>query len=107
MNAKQSGALAKKGPASRSLFCRSVRSQSTGRSSWSLALLASLRPGACLLCFFFLSPYVCFAASRRQSAEEWRRLTATNQPLPKVMVRDDEVRFYFPDSQRPIGFKAD
>jgi cardiolipin synthase len=49
---------------------------------------------------------VCHAASRRQSAEEWWRLTATNSPLPRVLVRDDEIRFYFPHDSRPIGFVA-
>ncbi len=49
---------------------------------------------------------VCHGASRRQSAEEWRRLTATNAPLPRVLVHNDEVRFYFPAEPRPIGFRA-
>lgn len=58
---------------------------------------------ACLVCTAALD---CQAASRRQSAGEWRRLTATNAPPPRVFVHDDEIRFYFPSARRPIGFIA-
>jgi phosphatidylserine/phosphatidylglycerophosphate/cardiolipin synthase-like enzyme len=49
---------------------------------------------------------VCHAATRHQSFEEWRRLTATNALPPLVLVHDDEIRFYFPDRSKTIGFKA-
>jgi cardiolipin synthase len=54
----------------------------------------------------FAATTVCHGASRRQSAQEWWRLTATNAPLPRVLVHDDEIRFYFPNDSRPIGFIA-
>jgi cardiolipin synthase len=62
--------------------------------TWTLASLA------------WFAAFDCHAASRRQSADEWRRLTATNAPLPRVFVHDDEIRFYFPSAPRPIGFVA-
>ncbi|HLH54098.1 MAG TPA: phosphatidylserine/phosphatidylglycerophosphate/cardiolipin synthase family protein [Verrucomicrobiae bacterium] len=46
------------------------------------------------------------AASRRQSADEWRKLTATNAPLPRIFVRKDEIRFYFGSDSGPVGFVA-
>jgi cardiolipin synthase len=59
-----------------------------------------------LVCGCLAGVTVGHAASRRQSAEEWRRLTATNAPPPRVLVHDDEIRFYFPRDSRPIGFVA-
>jgi len=49
---------------------------------------------------------VCCASSRSHSAQEWRRLTATNALPPRVLVHDHAVRFYFPAEPRPIGFVA-
>src|SRR5258705_10823329 len=46
------------------------------------------------------------ASSRRQSAEEWRRLNGTNAPLPRIVANPHEIRFYFPAEPRPIGFIA-
>ena len=58
------------------------------------------------LCWSLASPSGCAAASREHSAQEWRRLTATNAPPPRVLVHDDEIRFYFPAEPRPLGFIA-
>jgi cardiolipin synthase A/B len=53
-----------------------------------------------------LSGFHATAASRRRSADEWRRLTASNATLPRVFTHDDEIRFYFPAEPKPIGFVA-
>ena len=61
-----------------------------------------------LLCLcFFAASFSCFGSNRHQSAEEWRRLAATNRPPPQVFVNAEEIRFYFPDETRAIGFRAE
>lgn len=81
----------------------------TNRLDWTnetqLVRLNRLASGL-LVGLLLLRAHSCAAASRRQSTEEWRLLTATNAPPPRVLVHDDEVRFYFPGEARPIGFKA-
>src|SRR5215472_8942305 len=67
---------------------------------WSKVLL-----GTWLICCWPGFNSIGQAASSRQASEEWVLLTATNAPLPKVGVHDDEIRFYFP-VQRPVGFVA-
>jgi phosphatidylserine/phosphatidylglycerophosphate/cardiolipin synthase-like enzyme len=52
-------------------------------------------------------PLICHGASKRQSAEEWLRLNATNAPPPRVVAKPDEIRFYFPRDPRQIGFTAE
>ena len=59
-----------------------------------------------LVCWSPLLVSNSVTASRRQSAEEWHRLTATNAPLPRVLVHDDEIRFFFPTDSHSVGFKA-
>src|SRR6266581_4553105 len=80
-------------------WTNSAKALNSNRFAW--VLLVGLP-----FCSCFHAAPICSAASRRQSAEEWRRLTTTNAPLPRVLVHDDEVRFYFPDEKRPLGFKA-
>lgn len=48
----------------------------------------------------------CCGASRRQSAEQWWRLTGTNAAPPYVVVNARQIRFYFPAATRPLGFVA-
>ncbi|HTL17423.1 MAG TPA: phospholipase D-like domain-containing protein, partial [Patescibacteria group bacterium] len=69
--------------------------------------IGSILPAALLLAWFVGDPSMALAASRRQSADEWRRLTATNSPVPRVLVHKNEIRFYFPTQPRPIGFSAE
>ena len=59
-----------------------------------------------LVCLCCLITIPAGAASRRQSATQWTRLTATNSPLPKVFVGNDEIRFYFDSQSGPVGFVA-
>ena len=47
-----------------------------------------------------------YAATRQQSADEWRRLNGTNGSLPRIVVHHNEVRFYFPAEPHPVGFVA-
>jgi phosphatidylserine/phosphatidylglycerophosphate/cardiolipin synthase-like enzyme len=67
--------------------------------SWRLSLIAI---GLSLLA----APQVTTAASPRRSADEWARLTRTNLPPPRVVVGQDEVRFYFPTTAHSVGFVA-
>ncbi len=45
-------------------------------------------------------------ATRQQSLDEWRALTATTAPPPRVFVKGDEVRFYFPRTNGVEVFAA-
>jgi len=74
---------------------------SSRRGGWSRHLLLSA-----LICWSLTGASVCPGASGRRSAEEWWRLTATNAPLPRVLVQNNEIRFYFRNDSRPIGFIA-
>ena len=60
-----------------------------------------------LVCWSLAAGSVCCGASRSQSAQQWRRLTATNAPPPYVVARANQIRFYFPAEARPLGFVAD
>src|SRR5437763_14694896 len=48
----------------------------------------------------------CQGAAPQQSANECHRLTTTNAPLPRVLIHDDEIRFYFPAEPHAIVFVA-
>lgn len=45
-------------------------------------------------------------ATRQQSLDEWRSLTATNAPRPRVFVKGDQVRFLFTNHTGLVGFNA-
>ncbi len=45
-------------------------------------------------------------ASRQQSLDEWRTLTAATAPPPRVFVKGDEVRFYFSRTNGVEVFRA-
>src|SRR5208337_1266834 len=44
--------------------------------------------------------------TKQQSLDEWRLLTASNAPSPRVFVKGDTIRFYFPSDTNLIGFNA-
>jgi phosphatidylserine/phosphatidylglycerophosphate/cardiolipin synthase-like enzyme len=54
-------------------------------------------------------PNCCFAnpgATKQQSLDEWRSLTASNAPIPRVFVKGDQVRFLFTNDTGLVGFNG-
>lgn len=45
-------------------------------------------------------------ATRQQSLDEWRALTAPTAPSPRVFLKGDQVRFYFPGTNGVEAFAA-
>src|SRR6185369_1146670 len=45
-------------------------------------------------------------ASRQQSLDEWRALTAPGEPPPRVFLKGDQVRFYFGGTNGVQAFKS-
>lgn len=57
-----------------------------------------------------LSPWTARArtvAEKQRSLEEWRSLTASTNPPPRVFVKGNNIRFYFRSDGGVEGFKAD
>jgi cardiolipin synthase len=52
------------------------------------------------------APLLSAAVLKQESLDEWRMLTATNSPLPRVYVRSGGVRFLFEAESNVIGFSA-
>ena len=46
------------------------------------------------------------AAPKQQSLDEWRSLTASNAPPPRVFVKGDQIRFYFQTATNVEEFSA-
>jgi cardiolipin synthase len=44
--------------------------------------------------------------TKQQSLDEWRSLTASNAPAPRVFVKGDTIRFYFQRDGAEVGFSA-
>ncbi|HTL57996.1 MAG TPA: phosphatidylserine/phosphatidylglycerophosphate/cardiolipin synthase family protein [Candidatus Limnocylindrales bacterium] len=44
------------------------------------------------------------ASAKQQSLNEWRNLTAPTAPAPRVFVKGDQVRFYFPTTNSVEAF---
>ena len=44
---------------------------------------------------------------KQQSLQEWREFTAPDRPSPRVFVKGNRIRFYFPSASGVEGFKAD
>ncbi len=45
-------------------------------------------------------------ATKQQSLDEWRALTSPTAPPPRVFVKSDQVRFYFPRTNGVEAFVA-
>jgi cardiolipin synthase A/B len=63
-----------------------------------------------MLCLGAPAGFKVFGAqppARQQSLDEWRVLTAASNNPPRVFVKGDNVRFYFPQPNRWIRFSSD
>lgn len=85
----------------RSYRCRFIRSLALPGNS-------IFRWLACLLCLcdFLGTAQARPSKSRQQSLDEWRALTASNAPSPRVFLKRDTIRFYFPNGSNVVGFTA-
>ena len=63
-----------------------------------LALLMLLGDGA--------STRARAVAPKQKALDEWRSLTAPTAPAPRVFVKGDQLRFYFPTSSNVVEFSA-
>jgi len=45
-------------------------------------------------------------ATKQQSLDEWRTLTGSNAPTPRVFVKGETVRFYFPVDDGIVAFQS-
>src|SRR5262245_57262283 len=65
-----------------------------------------------MLCLFALSfaPTRAHAAvvttARQRSLEQWRHLTSPMAEAPRVFVKGNHIRFYFPGETNVVGFHA-
>jgi len=66
------------------------------------------RIGLCLLAFWLGQTEVRAnpGATKQQSLDEWRSLTAPNAPVPRVFVKGEQVRFLFTNQTGLVGFNA-
>src|SRR5262249_42375456 len=65
------------------------------------------RLALCVL--FWAVPACCRAnpgATKQQSLDEWRALTAPSAPIPRVFVKGEQVRFLFTNHTGLVGFNA-
>ena len=46
------------------------------------------------------------ATAKQKSLDEWRSLTSTNAPAPRVFIKGDQVRFFFPHDGGVEAFHA-
>ena len=71
---------------------------------------AKLLTAATLALLLLLGDAICTrarAATPKQKAlDEWRSLTAPTAPAPRVFVKGDQLRFYFPTSSNVVEFSA-
>src|SRR5438105_2654992 len=67
-------------------------------TTWKLALLM----------LFVARAYFCghAATGKQQALDEWRSLTSTSAPPPRVFVKGDDIRFYFQGKTNVEEFSA-
>jgi phosphatidylserine/phosphatidylglycerophosphate/cardiolipin synthase-like enzyme len=58
------------------------------------------------LCFIAVTAQASLGlpTPKQKSLDEWRSLTASNAPIPRVFVKGDTVHFFFPAATNSIGF---
>ena len=80
----------------------------TARRDNSLRQYALLTGWAAAVLLNLLMPSlpVLAASNKQQSLDEWRSLTSSNAPVPRVFVHGERVRFYFPSEGEIIAFQA-
>ena len=70
------------------------------------AILGGATFPALLLAAMSLRASPTVLTEKQKSLDQWRSLTASNAPVPRVFVKGDSVHFFFPAGTNVIGFSG-